>query len=564
MAGFKERISLIVDLDSKAATSGLKSFQTSVRDAEGFSGKLKAGVSSLTSTFTSFIKTPQGAAVALGAAAAAAGKLASEASDLGIKIGKLSDATGLSAEDASRWTEVAEDMGIGAEGVAGLIEKMTVNLGKSPDKFDALGISVKRAADGTVDMNATLLTAIERIDGITDPTEKAKVAASLFGKSWAQASELVGMGADKVKKKLDAVGDAKIYSEDQVKDSRDFRDAIADVKDIGEDLAITFGKSLMPAIVNLLHNVTPVVDKFGDLVEILGDVGFAAQQETDAHGNSVVMLKYLEDEVGNLVSAETLLEESHRAVANATKHARAEHEDAAKAADDLAKSERGLSGDTRKAKEAMEGAATATGAMERAYSQLTGKLDDREAWLNLLDDVDAYIAKQADASLTDREREQSTIAMKQSMVEYTATLTEIPVEKRTAVLALIDQNKLYEAQVLLDELTKARDLIINPKLGKGAAGSFVIVPGSKYAAGTENAKAGVALVGEQGPELVMMNGGEKVVPAGRTASMLSGRGAGGTNVNISVVVGPGGNPAETGRHVADALAAYYRNGGQRP
>lgn len=43
-----------------------------------------------------------------------------------------------------------------------------------------------------------------------------------------------------------------------------------------------------------------------------------------------------------------------------------------------------------------------------------------------------------------------------------------------------------------------------------------------YASGTPNARRGSALVGEEGPELVLFRGGERVFPAGRTAAILSG------------------------------------------
>ena len=43
-----------------------------------------------------------------------------------------------------------------------------------------------------------------------------------------------------------------------------------------------------------------------------------------------------------------------------------------------------------------------------------------------------------------------------------------------------------------------------------------------YANGTESARAGFALVGEEGPELVMMHGGEKVLDAQRTESLFGG------------------------------------------
>ena len=42
-----------------------------------------------------------------------------------------------------------------------------------------------------------------------------------------------------------------------------------------------------------------------------------------------------------------------------------------------------------------------------------------------------------------------------------------------------------------------------------------------YASGTEDAMPGAALVGEEGPELVYFNGGERVQTAAQTASVLS-------------------------------------------
>ena len=42
-----------------------------------------------------------------------------------------------------------------------------------------------------------------------------------------------------------------------------------------------------------------------------------------------------------------------------------------------------------------------------------------------------------------------------------------------------------------------------------------------YASGTDNAAPGLALVGEEGPELVYFNGGEKVMDAAKTAAYQS-------------------------------------------
>ena len=148
---FNERISVVIDIATDKASAALGGFRKSVNEAEGFTGKLKAGVGSLGSTFTSFISSPAGAATAVSAVGAAAFAAVDKFASLGLEVGKLSDATGLSTEEASRWTEVGGDLGLTADTTAGLIEKMTQNLGKTPDKFKAMGIEVQHAADGTAD-----------------------------------------------------------------------------------------------------------------------------------------------------------------------------------------------------------------------------------------------------------------------------------------------------------------------------------------------------------------------------------------------------------------------------
>lgn len=46
-------------------------------------------------------------------------------------------------------------------------------------------------------------------------------------------------------------------------------------------------------------------------------------------------------------------------------------------------------------------------------------------------------------------------------------------------------------------------------------------PGHQYASGTKDAEPGLALVGEKGPELVNLSGGEQITPANETAKLLS-------------------------------------------
>lgn len=89
-------------------------------------------------------------------------------------------------------------------------------------------------------------------------------------------------------------------------------------------------------------------------------------------------------------------------------------------------------------------------------------------------------------------------------------------------------------------------------------------PVGKYASGTESAMAGLAVVGEEGPELVVFGGGERVIPAGQTKSMLAGVGdapSGGASIVVNV---HGSATAADGQAVVDALRRWSQHNGPVP
>lgn len=67
---------------------------------------------------------------------------------------------------------------------------------------------------------------------------------------------------------------------------------------------------------------------------------------------------------------------------------------------------------------------------------------------------------------------------------------------------------------------------------EGFIGFWKSLFGHKYAEGTDSALSGVALVGEQGPELVNFRGGEQVIPAPQTKQILQS-GTGGSVFNVT-------------------------------
>jgi len=239
-------VTSLEDKGIKAAKAAFANFQTSVASAEGGLGKFKAGSKSVMDSVAANAGT---FAIAGGIAFA---KFATDGvkafQDLALGAEKFATSTGLSIQDASRYIEAAGDIGVPIDAVEGAIGRLNKTIGADPDKVRDLGVDLVYLKDGSLDVNATFLKTIDRIKGIKDPAEKAKVAAQLLGKGWQSMSTLIEMGADDLKKSLDGVSDAKVINPEELARAKELRDIMDTLKDKVEDLSLSIGESLVPAL----------------------------------------------------------------------------------------------------------------------------------------------------------------------------------------------------------------------------------------------------------------------------------------------------------------------------
>jgi len=248
------RIPIITDLQDqglKQAKIAFGNFKTAVSEAQGGLGKFKAGAKSVMDTVEKHAAT---FAIAAGAAFAAfAVKGINAFQDLAIEASKFSKATGLAVEDASRWMEVAGDIGIGSDQLQTAIGRMNKTVGANPDLFKNLGIDLEYTNTGALDVNKTFLKTIDHLKNIKDPAEKAKVASQLLGKGWQSMAELIGIGADQLTKSLADVEDSKIIDKEEVKKAENYRAAMDTLRDSFEKMAINLGERLIPKVAQLLE-----------------------------------------------------------------------------------------------------------------------------------------------------------------------------------------------------------------------------------------------------------------------------------------------------------------------
>jgi len=213
------------------------------------------------------------AATATAMATALAVDSAKAFQEAGLGAKRFGEATGISTESASRWIEVASDLGIEAAAVQTAFGRLAKAIGTNDSALDNLGIVAARTADGVVDIDETMRRAVEAISAIEDPTKRAAVGAELFGKGW---QTVVRLGPD-IRSELKGVADGIAISDEEARKAqglRDLTDELADgwasVKnELGEfvydatvkitDLGLTF-RQWAYNIVNFLDGV-PLIGK---------------------------------------------------------------------------------------------------------------------------------------------------------------------------------------------------------------------------------------------------------------------------------------------------------------
>lgn len=551
---FTDRLKLIIDADVRGFTSGISEIKTKIGDADGFFGKLKAGAGGLGDMFKSLGPAASAglAAGGVGAVASAAFEAVSKFEDLGLAVGDFADKTGQSTQESSRWVEVAKDMGIDVGSLEGVLGKMNKQL--DPAKWAAYGIEIARAKDGTVDVNATFLNAIDHLHGVADATERAKEGAKLFGKGWATVSELVSEGADKLRGRLQDVADVKILSPQDVKDARSFRDAMDQLHDIGEELVLTFGKALLPAMTSLAKTI----GEFKGPIEKTGEaLGFVAHHAKDLWDLADPLAAGFEKVglaaghmIGDRITGQTLDLTAAIKGLNLTNTDAAAELDVVSGAAGAFNVEAGAAGVTadalalaqgRAAKaaadlaESTDRAKRSAEALQGQWDALKGSISDDQAFINVqnqFDNVktaaqaswDAASSGAADATQKARDNASAVDDLKLKVIDFGKTVLGLPPDRIVKVLGEIDNGSLDLAANQL--AIWARNHTMNVSIvAKGAPGFNTT--GTPHFAGGGHASAGqFAVVGEDGPELVQFGSDATVTPAGQTRQIMSGGTAG--------------------------------------
>lgn len=575
------------------ASKQIKRLSQDFQKAEGASAKFKVA----SAGFKDVLKqnVAQAAAVAGTALVAFGVKSVQAFQETALEAGKFADATGLAVDDASRWIEVAGDVGVSAETMEGAFLRLNKAIGDGAPVLEEYGIQAQYGADGQVDVNKTMLEAIRVVGKIKDPTERAAAAQQLFGRSYAQAAEIIFDSADNVAAKLGEVSEAKVIDEEELEKARKFRELMDNLQDAIQDMSLAAGEYLVPVLQDAGETIADLNEIIrtgtggtndltgaikGGLKVAMGDWRGVAEDAAEAQRDQALATDL----------ATTAIEAASEAARIAANDAYQKQIDATEAAMDglAAQGERyveGLieAGEEQKAvndalaesKQRADDASYAIQRLDGSWDSLRGDIDGANTWLDLQDQFDQVEVKAEeawtaaaegadDAEQKARDYERSMNDTKIAVGDYATEVLNLPDEVVSKLIADIDAGKKAEVEAFLKRLGDGVTLPIRPKIvsSDGSTGTSVRVDenGNLSVIGA-GANGGIvtrptnALIGEAGPEAV--------IPLDRMpgASPLPA-GLGGGSINITVNAGMGTDGAAVGRQIVKALNEYKRSGGQ--
>lgn len=579
------KISVIIDVAVDKASASLKNFRSDLAKAEGAAGKMKVGFGAASAG----IKANAGAiAASAGAALVAFGVESVKAfQDTALAAGKFADAAGIAVEDASRWTEVAGDVGIEAVAVEGAILKMNKALGDGKSVFADYGIEVVKTKDGLVDSNATFTNALTTIGAIEDPTKRAQAAQEVFGRSYASVAELMEMSAGDLKAALDGVSNAKVIDERELRKAREFRASMDTLKDRLEDVQLEVGGALIPTLTELATTIDTIatngvklnefvseltgkgiVDWASSGTEVVGGFGRAldgnnnyAERAIGLFDGLISVVPVVGQKIADMTTDVVYLSEEERLAAEmsaelaaAADAAGISFEDAGGRAQYYASRVAGAKLDTDRAKRAID-------EMNAALDILQGNLDDRAAWRNMKESLDELQETVADNESTWMDLSAATDDAVSATARYIMAADHIPAEKKTELITMLDDGALNMVLLILDDLEKGVDVPVRLQ-------QPTITNIQKRAKGGPVRSGEPYLVGEEGPELVVPSQSGTVLNAGETraalspvsgSGMASGSGSGASSTGITVNIYPKALP--TDRELIDLINNVRRRNG---
>ncbi len=240
--------------------------------------QLKAGLNSAEKNVGGFANTIKKhhkaigmAMTAMGAAILAAGALSVKAfAEMGDEVQKMALRTGFSTEALSELRHAAQLSGTSLQGLekasrtlSGAILDAGFGLETYVRAFDKIGLSYEKLKP--LSPEDQFIAVMQALAGLSDESERAALAADLFGRAGTQLLPMLANGAEGLAEMRQEAHDLGIvFDLEAANKAAAFQDAMTKLKGSVSGVMITIGSFLVDSLKPLIDTVTTAIKKFSD------------------------------------------------------------------------------------------------------------------------------------------------------------------------------------------------------------------------------------------------------------------------------------------------------------
>jgi len=207
----------------------------------------------------------------------------------GDEISDLSDQTGISTTALQEYKFVAEQTGGTLGQVTNAVKLMTRGLDTNADTFAKLGVRLKDSSGNFRSQNEIFDDTIAALGGITNETERSKIALQLFGRDALAMVPLLKLGAGGLKSLKDEAHNlGVVMSEETVKKAGDLKDSTDALKLSWKAFSMGLTQDSVPALLTISNAIKRII---GDMNEQRRIAAIQKKEEADRTTSEKIALE---------------------------------------------------------------------------------------------------------------------------------------------------------------------------------------------------------------------------------------------------------------------------------
>jgi hypothetical protein len=209
-------------------------------------------------------------------------------------LNDLHKTTGITVADLSGLKLAAKQSGGDLDSIASAVNKLSVSMGKDPERFRRLGVSAREPIEAFKQL-ADVYSVMD------NQQQKSALAADVLGRKWEGAAPLLSEGGKKIGEMVDRGKQLSAVTQEMADKADEFNDRMAEMEGAVDGAKMKLVGGMLPALTNVANACAHALETSGKLQAVwvaLGAVGAFAF--TDEFSSNEIKIKNVRASLSDL------------------------------------------------------------------------------------------------------------------------------------------------------------------------------------------------------------------------------------------------------------------------